>query len=268
MNTPTPQVQDSNLYITLPSGETFLRKTYSQYTKEELINIIKQCNNIRHILNILKLNKIYHYKIKEFIHNNNISTEHFKKIYIYTEYNNKTINTNCTIKKKLLNNGELINKCAICNMEPIWNNKPITLQLDHINGINTDNNLENLRLLCPNCHSQTDTYTGRNVYKNNQTNTDNNKTNVIIYPEIIQQEKKYSLLTCNTCNTQITKKSKTGICQSCHKKNTRIVERPSYETLLNDIQELGYVQTGKKYGVSDNSIRKWVKNYSKESKKK
>lgn len=41
-------------------------------------------------------------------------------------------------------------------------NKDITLQLDHINGVNDDNRIENLRFLCPNCHSQTSTFTGRN----------------------------------------------------------------------------------------------------------
>ena len=51
-------------------------------------------------------------------------------------------------------------------MEPMWNGKSITLQLDHTNGIRTDNRLENLRLLCPNCHSQTITFSGRNKKKN------------------------------------------------------------------------------------------------------
>lgn len=43
-----------------------------------------------------------------------------------------------------------------------WNNKALSLQLDHINGVNTDNRVENLRWLCPNCHSQTDTYGSKN----------------------------------------------------------------------------------------------------------
>ena len=40
----------------------------------------------------------------------------------------------------------------------IWNDKKLSLQLDHINGDNSDNRLENLRFLCPNCHTQTETY--------------------------------------------------------------------------------------------------------------
>lgn len=48
-------------------------------------------------------------------------------------------------------------KCAICQMDPIWNGKPLKFQLDHING-RINNNRENLRVVCPNCHSQTDNF--------------------------------------------------------------------------------------------------------------
>jgi len=50
-------------------------------------------------------------------------------------------------------------ECGITN----WNGKDIVLEIDHINGDNTDNRIENLRYLCPNCHSQTSTYKGRNI---------------------------------------------------------------------------------------------------------
>ena len=51
--------------------------------------------------------------------------------------------------------------CAECNVGEEWNGKPLVLQLDHINGIFNDHRLENLRLLCPNCHSQTETFSGK-----------------------------------------------------------------------------------------------------------
>lgn len=78
--------------------------------------------------------------------------------------NSKYLYTN-NLKKKLLKNNLLNNICYICNQIPIWNNKKLSLQLDHINGINNDNRIENLRILCPNCHSQTDTYSGKNTNK-------------------------------------------------------------------------------------------------------
>lgn len=66
------------------------------------------------------------------------------------------------IKTRLISAGLLKNECAICHIGPLWNGKLLTLRLDHVNGINDDYRIDNLRLLCPNCDSQTDTYCGRN----------------------------------------------------------------------------------------------------------
>lgn len=65
------------------------------------------------------------------------------------------------LKWRLINEGVLTYKCDVCGITE-WNNKQIILQLDHINGNNTDNRIENLKLLCPNCHSQTPTFSGKN----------------------------------------------------------------------------------------------------------
>jgi len=66
------------------------------------------------------------------------------------------------LKKRLVKEGILEYNCSSCGIGDEWNGKPITLQLDHINGVNNDHRLDNLRMLCPNCHSQTDTWCGRN----------------------------------------------------------------------------------------------------------
>ena len=52
-------------------------------------------------------------------------------------------------------------RCAICGITDSWNGMPLTLQLDHVNGVYSDNRVENLRWLCPNCHSQTSGFAGR-----------------------------------------------------------------------------------------------------------
>lgn len=65
------------------------------------------------------------------------------------------------LKRRLIQAGLLENKCSCCGLTE-WMGKPISLHLDHKNGITSDNTIENLRLLCPNCHSQTDTYAGKN----------------------------------------------------------------------------------------------------------
>lgn len=75
---------------------------------------------------------------------------------------NSTYQSN-DLRKRLIAEGIVANKCVECGQLPWWNGKPLTLSLDHKNGIRTDNRLDNLRLLCPNCHTQTNTFGGKNV---------------------------------------------------------------------------------------------------------
>lgn len=75
---------------------------------------------------------------------------------------NSTYTNRTALKERLIKEKILEYKCAICGNEGIWNGNPSTLQLDHINGINNDHRIKNLRFLCPNCHSQTETFSGRN----------------------------------------------------------------------------------------------------------
>jgi hypothetical protein len=69
--------------------------------------------------------------------------------------------SNTHLRRRLIDEGILPYRCATCGIAD-WQGQPLTLHLDHVNGDRADNRLENLRLLCPNCHSQTKTYCGRN----------------------------------------------------------------------------------------------------------
>ena len=99
---------------------------------------------------------------------NGISVEHFgqtvplkSKSKVWTK--ETLLVENCTIHRSglrptLIRLGLYTGKCAECGISDNWNGKPLIIEIDHINGVHTDNRIENLRWLCPNCHSQTDTY--------------------------------------------------------------------------------------------------------------
>jgi transposase-like protein len=68
------------------------------------------------------------------------------------------------LKRRVLEAGLLVPRCRQCGIDT-WQGGPLTLHLDHVNGDRCDHRIENLRLLCPNCHSQTPTYCGRNTVR-------------------------------------------------------------------------------------------------------
>ena len=70
--------------------------------------------------------------------------------------------TRSCVKKRIIKENIIKYECSECNIGRIWRGKKLSLHLDHINGDGWDHRLENLRFLCPNCHSQTETYCGKN----------------------------------------------------------------------------------------------------------
>jgi 5-methylcytosine-specific restriction endonuclease McrA len=66
------------------------------------------------------------------------------------------------LKRRMIREGLVVSRCAFCGIGA-WRGQPLSLELDHINGDPHDYRIDNLRLLCPNCHSQTETFSGRNA---------------------------------------------------------------------------------------------------------
>ena len=144
-------------------------------TNEEFIVIVNNANSYSDCLRALGLGTkggsstdILKRRIKEL----NLSVDHFNNIkkqsatarYSLDEIliENSSYASISRLKIRLVNEGYLEYKCTICGNIGEWLNRPLALQLDHINGINNDHRLGNLRFLCPNCHSQTESYSGRN----------------------------------------------------------------------------------------------------------
>ena len=143
---------------------------------QEFISLVKSSLNISEVLFKLgysvKGNSWGFGEVKKRMTDLNLSGYDFKGKNALKQPINKAINPDkllCehskharkVLRSYIIKNNLIPYKCSICGITE-WNGKTLSLELDHINGINDDNRLENLRFLCPNCHSQTDTYGARN----------------------------------------------------------------------------------------------------------
>lgn len=157
-----------------------MSKRKRTWTNEQFIDAVKTSRGIREVLSKLNLKptggnyKQFHQYIKEF----NLDTNHFlgqgwNKEWTYSTVHKQPLQKILTVnssyqsyklKNRLIKEGILDRKCYNCNLKE-WLGQPINIELEHKNGINTDNRLENLTLLCPNCRSYTDTYRGKNIKK-------------------------------------------------------------------------------------------------------
>lgn len=145
---------------------------------------------------------------------------------------NGTFRNGQNSKVRLLRMG-VEDKCVECDGGPVWNGKPITLQIDHVNGDRWDNRIENLRIMCPNCHSQTETY------------ANTGKRSARSYCECGKEISRASV-SCHSCESE----SRVG---------ATTVEYPEIEELLAMIRSSSYVQVGRLLGCSDNAVRKHIK---------
>ncbi len=152
------------------------------------------------------------------------------------------------LRKRLIIEGLKEHRCECCGLTE-WLGEPIPLELDHIDGNHHNNLFENLKILCPNCHAKTPTYRGKNKKNKNSEITKIKK----------EKTKTKPVYNCSSCGVELAKKCKTGLCHSCYQKTQRKVERPLKEQLIREIEESSYLAVSRKYGVSDNAIRKWIK---------
>jgi len=152
---------------------------------------------------------------------------------------NGSIITPSVLKERLFRDGIREKKCETCgNIE--WNGFDIPLQLHHIDGDRHNNELSNLKILCPNCHAQTDTYCGKNVKQITQK-----------YPRKIK----------NYCSCGNEKNLESKTCFNCYNKNRqrKVQNIPNKEELIIMIKETSLEAVGRKYGVSGNAAKKWLK---------
>jgi hypothetical protein len=155
------------------------------------------------------------------------------------------------LKRRLLAEGLKHPECEMCGQGEIWRGRRLTLVLDHVNGVHDDHRLENLRILCPNCNTTLDTHCGRH---NKRKHPDRNcpVCGVVFRPANGGQQ--YCSL---QCGGQGERSRRAQL-------SRRTVERPPRDQLLREVAESGFLAVGRKYGVSDNAIRKWCLAYERD----
>ena len=152
------------------------------------------------------------------------------------------------LKKRLLAMGLKQPICELCGQDENWNGRRMSLILDHINGVSNDHRLANLRMVCPNCAATLDTHCGRNIPRF-RTCAGCGRS---FEPHYVQH--RY----CSVgCWGRVAAKSYRG---KPHP-GARKVPRPSYDQLMEDVKSMSRLAVGRKYGVSDNAVRKWIRWY-------
>jgi len=141
-------------------------------------------------------------------------------------------------------------KCDNCYLAE-WLDKPIPLELHHINGDKYDFRLENILFLCPNCHTLTDNYKGKSSKKFGIEKEKSIKQSKETRKKILKT------LKCKKCNVDIYYNSKTGYCRKCYDEIRCKVPYPDLLELKERIKHSNIEKISRELGVSSNAIRKW-----------
>jgi hypothetical protein len=229
---------------------------------ETITQYVKESYSLAGVLRLLDLQpEGGNYRtLKRFIKSNNIDISHFKGMGWNSGDTKKTCNpakplsellnkdtpyASDRLKKRLIAEGLKTHRCESCNMTE-WLGNPIPIELDHIDGDHDNNELSNLRILCPNCHALTSTYRGRHKRKPVEVR--------------IKERKERSRMhsNCVVCNVPITSKAKH--CPACYFISNQKIVWPTKDELLQMLSVSNYTQVAKQLGVSDNAIRKHLRN--------
>lgn len=224
-----------------------------KYKKEALEVIVKKSFSVREICRNLEMSQTGRntVTIKKYITYHNIDVSHFLSSIEVLKQNhfkqttpinevfiqNSKYTNNTGLKKKIIDNQLIKYECQKCKNIGEWNGFPLTLHIDHISGINDDHRISNLRFLCPNCHSQTDTYSGKHLGQKALKNKERELNNGLTTKQILSFKK------------------------------SRKIDRPNIEILNIQLKEGSFSSVGRIYNVSDNTIRKWCKSYGMSTKK-
>lgn len=158
------------------------------------------------------------------------------------------------LKPRLYEEGLKRPVCELCGQGETWRGRHMSMILDHRNGVRNDNRLQNLRIVCPNCAATFDTHCGRAMAGPPPLR------NCHRCGEMFRANHRKQRYCSRECGMRWDRSRLRGK----PKPAARKVERPPYEKLLAEIEATSYSAVGRKYGVSDNAVRKWVRFYERQ----
>lgn len=279
-------LNSQNFYVFLQMKNKYNMKNLS---KIELQKVVTSCSRWADLCRALELKPTggNYQRVKKIVYDNNIDTSHFstepwnkgKKIktesYYFTDIKNLLIENSphknsSKLKKRLFREDIKQKQCEICGLT----DTSITLELHHINGDPTDNRLENLQILCPNCHSKTSNFRGKN------TRIHKCASELFLSDEEVEQRRQEKLnkrripieqrknkpvinIKCLWCNKEFKPRSKQTkyCCVECYRADNAS-NRPSVLELIDKFKQYKtFVGVAKSYNITDNGVRKWCRLY-------
>ena len=239
-----------------------------ELTDEQFVDLLKNSTAISEVLFKLgytvKGNSWGYSQVKQRMTDLNLDFSIFKgKKSIYKNMVVKTVTPemvlkdNCkhartVLRRCILKHDLLPYKCDICGITE-WNNKTLSLELDHINGKNNDNRLENLRFLCPNCHSQTSTYGSRNQQLNSKVSDYNISEE--LYKLIVDTYEKYKSVKTTSSVLGIRRCVVTKVVNETGQKHSNQKYVIRYDKDHNEIKRYGSLVEAAKDLISNNEVK-------------
>ena len=155
-----------------------------------------------------------------------------------------------TLRRTIIQENLIPYKCAICGLTE-WQGKTLSLELDHINGENNDNRLENLRFLCPNCHSQTDTYGSRNQKITESKYEINEQLRTLVINKYLECKNQKKVAECLNIKHKVVKQiiSDAGLGKS----NQKYVIQ--YDNNMNELNRFGSIAECCEYLMKNNLVK-------------
>ena len=204
-------------------------------SKEEFALIVANAHSVKDVVRALgygTVNGANSTTVKKRINREQLNTSHFKikmmKSYTDDEvFCKNTAASQSVLRRRYKANAYTSYCCSICKQPPMWQNKPLTLILDHIDGDNKNGELTNLRWVCPNCNQQLPTTGFHGVKYRDPLDT-----------------------------VQLPK------AQPKKPKTTKPTKRPEYDELIVNVFKHSFTYLGKLYGVSPNAVQRWLKFYN------